>query len=588
MALSISSSPLVLTPNLNRSDSLSRLSYPTPRLRVSDKQCSIKAIRSSRTHIDPTPHNDRQPLYLHFKLPFQLASASVVLFLGFGVRICSAGPAQLPLAPIVTQQDQLLNQGTDQEDDEKLKQEFENWKSKTYALTVPLRVVSLQNSVPQSWVKEFMRSQGKRLKFQMNLCASIDGIVNNLSVPFNKVKAKSASYMGADLVSVGDSWLSFAIKKRLIEPIAGAEDQDWFKCLSHKWQVYLCRNDAGEIDPRGKIWAAPYRWGTMVIAYKKSKFRKHNLAPIETAFLFNIFDDNIFRSISLTGSYEGGGIFRFLRPHSRHHPGSKEGADWKDLWRPELAGRISMVNSPREVIGSVLKYMGASYNSNNIDLQVAGGKISVQQNLALLANQMLISLSIPVRLFDSTHYLKAFGIRDVWVAVGWSSDVLPAVKRMSNVAVVVPKSGASLWADLWAIPAASRLETKQIGGRVRGPSPLIHQWIEFCLQTARALPFKQEVIPGASPSALESTLVKLPEELLKGKPSLDTNLIVGVPPAEILARCEFLEPLSEATLSDYEWLVANLQKPAPVFMKRVRRYLSSLIQSFLAKATLKS
>ena len=174
---------------------------------------------------------------LHFELPLQLVSASVVLFLGFGVRICSAGPAQLPLTPIVTQQDQLLNQGTEQEEDEKLKQEFENWKSKTYALTVPLRVVSLQNSVPQSWVKDFMRSQGKRLKFQMNLCASIGGIFNNLSVPFNKVKGKSVSYTAADLVSVGDSWLSFAIKKRLIEPIAEAEDQDWFKCLCHKWKV---------------------------------------------------------------------------------------------------------------------------------------------------------------------------------------------------------------------------------------------------------------------------------------------------------------------------------------------------------------
>ncbi|KAH9753646.1 spermidine/putrescine-binding periplasmic protein [Citrus sinensis] len=331
MALSLSSSPLLLTPDLNSSDSLSRLSYPTPRLRVSDKQCSIKAIRLSRTHIDPTAHNDRHPLYLHFKLPLQLASASVVLFLGFGVRICSAGPAQLPLTPIVTQQDQLLNQGTDQEEDEKLKQEFENWKSKT---------------------------QGKRLKFQMNLCASIDGIVNNLSVPFNKVKAKSASYMAADLVSIGDSWLSFAIKKRLIEPIAGAEDQDWFKCLSHKWKsrVYLPRNDAGEIDPRGEIWAAPYRWGTMVIAYKKSKFRKHNLAPIE---------------------------------------------DWKDLWQPELAGRISMVNSPREVIGSVLKYMGASYNSDDIDSQVAGGKIAVQQNLALLVNQE-ITLRVGMEMFTAT------------------------------------------------------------------------------------------------------------------------------------------------------------------------------------------
>ncbi|KAK9215095.1 hypothetical protein WN944_007098 [Citrus x changshan-huyou] len=184
-----------------------------------------------------------------------------------------------------------------------------------------------------------------------------------------------------------------------------------------------------------------------------------------------------------------------------------------------------------------------------------------------------------VRLVDSTHYLKAFAIGDVWVAVGWISDVLPAVKHMSNVAVLFPSL---------AIPAASRLETKQIGGRVRGPSPLIHQWIEFCLQTARALPFKQEVILGASPSALESTLVKLPEELLEGKPSLDTNLIAGVLPAEILARCEFLEPLSEATLSDYEWLVVNLQKPAPVLMKRVQHYLSSLIQSFLARATLKS
>ncbi|KAH9753802.1 spermidine/putrescine-binding periplasmic protein [Citrus sinensis] len=459
--------------------------------------------RNDAGEIDPRGHHsDRQPPYLHFKLPLQLASASVVLFLGFRVRICSAGPAQLPLTPIVTQQDQLLTQGTEQEEDEKLKQEFENWKSKS-------------------------KTQGKRLKFQMNLCASIDGIFNNLSVPFNKVKAKSASYMAADL-------------------------------------VYLRRNDAGEIDPRGKIWAAPYRWGTTVIASKKSKFRKHNLAPIE---------------------------------------------DWKDLWQPELAGKISMVNSPREVIGSVLKYRGASYNSNDIDSQVAGGKIAVQQNLALLANQvdpgnfnkvlvwrreigLCNSGVFQVRLFDSTHHLKAFAIGDVWVAVGWISDVLPAVKRMSSVAVVVPKSGASclpFFFDIHiAIRAASRLETKQIGGRIRGPSPLIHQWIEFCLQTARALPFKQEVIPGASPSALESTLVKLPEELLEGKPSLDTNLIAGVLPAEILARCEFLEPLSEATLSDYEWLVVNLQKPAPVLMKRVQHYLSSLIQSFLARATLKS
>lgn len=38
------------------------------------------------------------------------------------------------------------------------------------------------------------------------------------------------------------------------------------------------------------------------------------------------------------------------------------------------------------------------------------------------------------------------------MAVGWSSDVLPVAKRMSNVVVIVPKSGTSLWADLWVFP----------------------------------------------------------------------------------------------------------------------------------------
>lgn len=47
------------------------------------------------------------------------------------------------------------------------------------------------------------------------------------------------------------------------------------------------------------------------------------------------------------------------------------------------------------------------------------------------------------------NYLKAFGVGDVWVAVGWSTDIIPFAKRSSNVAVIVPKSGASLWADLW-------------------------------------------------------------------------------------------------------------------------------------------
>lgn len=62
--------------------------------------------------------------------------------------------------------------------------------------------------------------------------------------------------------------------------------------------------------------------------------------------------------------------------------------DWSDLWRPDLAGKITMVDSPREVIGAVLKYLGASYNTSNIDSEVNGGKNAVKDKLVSLTKQV--------------------------------------------------------------------------------------------------------------------------------------------------------------------------------------------------------
>lgn len=40
-------------------------------------------------------------------------------------------------------------------EDEDLKKSFEEWKSKPYALTVPLRIVGLRGSVPPAWLKVY-------------------------------------------------------------------------------------------------------------------------------------------------------------------------------------------------------------------------------------------------------------------------------------------------------------------------------------------------------------------------------------------------------------------------------------------------
>ncbi|KAK9095677.1 hypothetical protein Scep_027146 [Stephania cephalantha] len=570
-------------------------SSSTPSAQISPLQC-VANDRNS-TLLPRVAAAERSVLY--HRLMVQVVS-SAILFVGVSLRAGSAVAGKLPggLAPAVriveerigrsavNVEDTFNGDGTfdvlENVEDEDMRAALESWKSKVYALTVPLRVVALRGSIPPSWIKDFVLSQGRRLKLNCEFRGSLSDIFSELLSCSSKGIIAPRSAMAADIITIGDSWLGLGIQTGIVEPIEDVEGQDWFKGLSEQWKVYLRRNDLGNLDSNGKIWAAPYRWGSMVIAYKTNKFQKHNLAPIE---------------------------------------------DWADLWRPELAGKISMVDSPREVVGAVLKYMGASYNTKNIDTEVACGKKGVMQNLGILQKQ--------VRLFDSNNYLKAFTVGDVWVAVGWSSDIVPAAKRMSNVSVVVPKSGASLWADLWvypksyspfhatdildwefravasgetfsynlllfytcregegiancyleenAIPSASKFATSSIGGRIRGPSPLIHQWIEFCTQAARALPFKQEVIPGATALSLDTNSFDRGQELMKGKPKLDTNLIAGVPPPEILAKCEFMEPLSDAALEDYKWLIASMEKPRNSMIDNVQRCISSIVQKFGAQ-----
>nr|GFC29451.1 putrescine-binding periplasmic protein-related protein [Tanacetum cinerariifolium] len=125
-----------------------------------------------------------------------------------------------------------------------------------------------------------------------------------------------------------------------------------------------------------------------------------------------------------------------------------------------------------------------------------------------------------------------------------------------------------------AIPAASGVANDELGGRVRGPSPLIHQWLDFCLQTQRSLPFEEEIIAGASPSAFDNnTPVPKSKNLTKNKPKLDTNLISGVPPPDILTKCEFLEPLSDSTILDYQWLIGSMQSPNNGFMDKLQCFM---------------
>lgn len=274
----------------------------------------------------------------------------------------------------------------------------------------------------------------------------------------------------ADLVTLGDFWLEEAIAQKLIQPLEITGLPQWQKLPQH-WQELVKRNDRGQIDPNGKVWAAPYRWGNTVIAYNRNKFESLGWMP----------------------------------------------TNWSDLWRQELKGRISLPTQPREVIGLTLKKLGFSYNTTNL-AQVSDLK------------SQLKALHQQVKFYSSDRYMEPLILGDTWLAVGWSTDVIPVIQRHQEIAAIVPKSGSAMWADVWVSPTNSR----------PGARNLVQRWIDFCW-----LPQSQEKI-----SILSKALSPMPIKINAAKiqENLRSLLLVD---AETFAKSEFLLPLSEETKQQY-------------------------------------
>ncbi|MDJ1182497.1 extracellular solute-binding protein [Roseofilum casamattae] len=271
----------------------------------------------------------------------------------------------------------------------------------------------------------------------------------------------------ADLMTLGDAWLSQAIADGLIQPL----DVSQFNLeLSPPWNALVQRDDSGQLDPQGKIWGIPYSWGTTALVYNPRRFKSLGWKP----------------------------------------------TDWSDLWRPELKGRISLLDNPRETIGLTLKYLGYSYNQENLN------EISdLAPALKALDRQAL--------LYSSTQYLQPLIEGDSWIAVGWSTDILPILQRY-GLNAIIPQSGTSLWANVWVHPTPLSADTAL--------NPAIVPWIDrfWAPEFAKQLSHLSDTV---SPLLTGLSREEIPESVLKNP--------VKLPVQEILNRSEFLLPLSAET-----------------------------------------
>jgi spermidine/putrescine-binding protein len=194
-------------------------------------------------------------------------------------------------------------------------------------------ITALRGSVPPQWISLFRGTQGRHARVHFSQRAQLSQLFAELRAGGGS-NASAASVRNArggargtpagataaaDAVTLGDAWLAPAIAAGLIAPIPKADASRWLARLPAAWAPLLRRRACdGAVSESGSIYGVPYRWGCVLLALR-------------------------------TDAPAAAGV-----------------ADWGDLLRPALRGRVAAVDAPRELLAAALRSLGASANTASL------------------------------------------------------------------------------------------------------------------------------------------------------------------------------------------------------------------------------
>jgi spermidine/putrescine transport system substrate-binding protein len=179
-----------------------------------------------------------------------------------------------------------------------------------------------------------------------------------------------------------------------------------------------------EFDP-GNKYSAPYAMTITLVGYNDKKMKELGIAPDSWAA---IFDPSILAKVK---------------------------------------GKITVMDSPRELMAAALKYRG--YSANDVD-----------EKHLMEAKEVILAAKPYWAAFNASSYIKELTVGNIWLAHGFSNDMFQAdldakaAKRPFRVLPAMPKEGAVLALDAMVIHKSA-------------PRPdLAHQFIDFMLQGQNA------------------------------------------------------------------------------------------------------
>ncbi len=121
----------------------------------------------------------------------------------------------------------------------------------------------------------------------------------------------------------------------------------------------------------------------------------------------------------------------------------RELAGWSDLFAPEFAGRIALLDDPRLSLGVVLLYLGHSPNTTTAEQIAAARDFLIERSDQIVAYAP-----------DTGQDLLAAGQVDL--TLEWSGDIFQLMAENPDVRYVIPEEGTIIYTDNMCVPAASQ------------------------------------------------------------------------------------------------------------------------------------
>lgn len=222
---------------------------------------------------------------------------------------------------------------------------------------------------------------------------------------------------GYDAVVPSGTFLERQIKAGAYQKLDKSKIPNW----KHLDKELLKRVEA--YDP-GNEYAVPYMWGTTGIGYNVDMVKERLGEDVELNTWDLLFDPEVTEKLADCG--------------------------------------IAMLDAPSEVLPAGLNYIGEDPNGEDPE--------ALQRAL-----DQLMKVRSDIKYFHSSQYVNDLANGDICVAMGWSGDVYQAKWRAQeadqgvNVEYTIPREGALVWFDVWAIPAdAPNAENA-------------HEWLNFIL-----------------------------------------------------------------------------------------------------------